>query len=201
MTTLYSPLGDKVEVTNPTRVAQLISRGYSETPITPPEPEPPPWEDGGGGGLTVPILEPNGDGDTYQFAKLDVSEDVQNEDTSNWLNRIELGYRRMVGAVLQPRRLVTFFNEFWEIRGVPAKPTTTYLRVYGKEFTADPDHDPTVPVIEVSTNRDTRITVWGVMANGDMVRKVGSEWVILSPVVVADADPGLPGIPWLNTGA
>lgn len=39
MTTLYSPLGDKVEVTSPTRVAQLLARGYSESPILPPSPD------------------------------------------------------------------------------------------------------------------------------------------------------------------
>lgn len=201
MTMLWSPTGTPVDVTDPARVAQLLARGWSETEIVPPEDPGPPWEDGDGGGLTVPILEPSGDADTYQFAKLDVSEDVVNEDASSWPNRIELGLRRMVGAVLQPRRLVTFFNEFWEIRGVPAKTTTTWLRVYGKEFTADPDHDPTVPLIEVSTNRDTRITNWGVMANGDMVREVNGEWVVLSPVIISNTDPEIPGIPWLNTGA
>ena len=199
MTMLWSPTGTPVDVTDPARVAQLLARGWSETEIDPPEDPGPPWE--GGGGLTVPILEPSGDGDTYQFANLSISEEVQDEDTSSWPDRIVLGYRRMVGAVLQAARKVTFFNEFFEVRGVPAKSTTTWLRIYGKEFSADPDHDPTVPVFEVSTDRDTRITTFGIMANGDMVREVNGEWVVLSPVIISDTDPEIPGIPWLNTGA
>jgi hypothetical protein len=146
----------------------------------------------------LPLTPAAGDPDTWTFGDLVVAEEVEAEDTSAWPDRFRFFFQRMIAGVLQPRRLTVWFNEFFEIRGVPAKTNTTVCRFYVREFPTDPAHSSTVPVLEVADDRTNRNVMFGIMGNGDIVRTIGGVLVVHKLVLVSTTDPGVANTPWLD---
>lgn len=83
--------------------------------------------------------------------------------TGTWPNRLEMKFQPSG----QSAALTGYFNEYGEIRAVPAKNNTVALRAFGKQFPGDATH--TGPVIELQDNRTDRNSMFSVDATGAVV--------------------------------
>jgi hypothetical protein len=86
-----------------------------------------------------------------------------NTATSSWPERLRFNYDD--GTRI---RRTGYFNEYGEIRAIAAKATTVALRCYSKEFTADGNRDMTVPVLQVSDDRNLNTNLFAVYGDGDV---------------------------------
>lgn len=188
MTTLYSPLGAKVSVTDPARVTALEARGWTLTAPTIPAPPDPPWE---GGGLTLPISA-TGPGATFEVAEYIVQENSLNEDFSTYPDREVWRFKRFGDIDPDGGNLISVKNEFGETRMYPAKPSTTPFRIYAKEHASDPDHSTSVALLEILSDRDNRTLIFAVYSDG---RIVAPGYTV---VYAGTTNPGA-GVAWLNT--
>jgi len=111
--------------------------------------------------------------------------------TSGWINR---WVWKFVSSSVT--RLVTFLNEYGELRGAPAKLNTTWLRVFIKDGPSTPSgtRDPDVPIMQMMDDRTNRTPVWGLYPDGN--QRVGEEEIEMSYVLVlGDSDPIPTGTP------
>jgi hypothetical protein len=83
--------------------------------------------------------------------------------TANWPERLRFNYDDGTRV-----RRTGYFNEYGEIRSIAAKTNTTAARFYGKEFTADGTRDVTVPVLQVSDDRNLNTNLFAVYGDGDV---------------------------------
>ncbi len=104
--------------------------------------------------------------------------------TADWLNRFEVRFQRFPpgpGANTFPSVLTFFLNEYGEVRALPAKPSTVALRVFTKEQAGSVDHDPSVNVFEVMSDRDTRVILAGIKPDGTFNAKNVEDKVVTVP--------------------
>lgn len=146
-----------------------------------------------GASFTFPATV-SGPGSSMQFANLTINETTENEDTSNWPNRWTTSFRRMVGGVLQAAALVSWFNEYGELRIIPAKSNTIPLRLFVKNSPTDPAH--TVNMFEIVNDRTNRVVQFAVDSNGKVTAPN------IGPLVVVSASPPTDTTAvWINLSA
>lgn len=131
---------------------------------------------------------------SVQFANVTINESVENEDTTNWPNRLTFSFRRMIGGVLQGAVLTAWHNEYGEFRVMPAKSNTIPFRIFGKNSPTDPAH--TVNLIEVVNDRTNRVVQFAVDSTG----KVTAPNIGPKLVVSASAPTDTTAV-WINLSA
>lgn len=108
--------------------------------------------------------------------------------TTAWPNRVEHFYDATVGGGAP--KLVSFLNEYFEYRFVPAKYNTVGLRGFLRNSTSDTARDMTIPVIEIMDDRGSRNHIWGVY--GDGIVKIAAGEIATAYVVVLVGAAAIP---------
>lgn len=118
--------------------------------------------------------------------EITVSDD--NSSTTNWINRWV--WKFLPYGVGEITRLVTLLNEYGELRGIPAKLTTTWLRMFLKDSPTNPSgtRDPDVPIAQLMDDRTNRNPIWGLYPDGK-VRVGVDEIEVQYSIVLGAADP------------
>lgn len=112
------------------------------------------------------------------FADLIINED--SSPTTGWRDRFRASYHTLLGVT----SLVHWWNEYFELRLMPAKSNTVPFRIFVKNTPADPAH--TGMVLEITDNRTDRNTLAGFDSAGNVVAvNLGLQLVAAS---VAPAD-------------
>lgn len=106
----------------------------------------------------APVIQGDGGGASYFSGTIE--DDAS--DTATWPNRWEWKFRPGGGAL----NLVSWFNEYGELRNTPAKVNTVAHRMFTRSTTSDPVH--TGPVWEIVDCRDDRSNVASVDAAGNL---------------------------------
>lgn len=105
--------------------------------------------------------------------------------TAGWPNRLAFLYKIFGGTA----KLVSWFNEYGEIRVTPAKDNTVGLRVFvgdtPGEFSA---RNQTAPVLEVSSDRANRNNVFGIYGDGALT--INGRRVTVGPTPPASPEVG-----------
>lgn len=106
--------------------------------------------------------------------------------TANWPNRMIFQFDPLgAGETVQ-----TFcLNEYGEPRVIPAKPNTVGFRVFEKQFSSSPAHSATVPVLEVMSDRDNRVSQFAVMPGGKTVQ--AGDATIGGKITASNLPPGI----------
>lgn len=96
--------------------------------------------------------------------------------TAGWLDRLVFQFKAVADAALHP---TSWFNEYGEFRGMPAKSNTVAGRFFAAvDATALAARSATTPVFEVTDQRDgTRTTIFAVYHDGSM-RFAGRKFTI-----------------------
>lgn len=140
---------DAVRAVTPHGVAAVIAGLPPTTPSAPDHP--------GDYVITDPL--------TQKWASIDIRDN--GSATGSWVNRLEFFFRSLGSSV---SNLVTWINEYGELRVLPAVNNTVGFRVFAaKDATGLAARSLTVPVMEVTNQRDgTRTTMFGVYGDGSM---------------------------------
>lgn len=109
-----------------------------------------------------------------------------NSSTANWVNRLTYSFKLFGASVAE---LVTWINEYGEIRGMPAKSNTVAARWFmAKDSTAYTARSATVPTLEVADKRDgVRTTKFGVYKDST---RINGYLVTIGPVVPSSPEAG-----------
>ena len=110
--------------------------------------------------------------------------------TGSWINRWVWKFLPTGGGAIT--RLVTFINEYGELRGIPAKLNTVWLRIFIKDAASNPSgtRDANVPIMQVMDNRTDRVPIWGLYPNGKI--RVGANEVETEAVIRLTAAASVP---------
>lgn len=95
------------------------------------------------------------------FIDLQINEDAS--PSAGWRDRLRASYRTLLGVT----SLVQWWNEYFELRLMPAKNNTVALRIFVKNDPADPAH--TGMVLEITDNRTDRNTIAGFDSLGNVI--------------------------------
>jgi hypothetical protein len=71
-----------------------------------------------------------------------------------WPNRLMFRFKRL--GAQYPETLTAFFNEYGELRCIPAQGSTVPFRIFTRETSAHTAHNAGVPVLEVMDDRSSR---------------------------------------------
>lgn len=130
------------------------------------------------------------DGFIEQFTVADDS-----TSTSNWPDRI-VNFFRPPGAIDAMRRMVSWFNEYLELRLAPAKHNTVALRIFIRDNSTvqTTARDADVPLLQMMDDRTNRTPVWGLYPNGKI--RIAEEEIETAHVIqLGAADPVPTGTP------
>ncbi len=104
---------------------------------------------------TVPLTSLN-----ETFGAFEIQDD--NTSTASWPNRLAFFFKPFGGS----SNLVSWFNEYGELRVTPAKSNTVAVRIFGQNSAAPNTHSGAL--FEVQDNRVDRLTVFSVNQSGDV---------------------------------
>lgn len=127
--------------------------------------------------ITVPL--------TDQWATVDIQDDGGS--TTSWKNRLEFFFRAFGASVSS---LVTYINEYGELRGVPAKNNTVGWRLFmAADDAGFAARSTTVPVMEIADKRTgVRTPYFAVYADG--ATRLGTYKVSISPTIPSAPEAG-----------
>lgn len=97
------------------------------------------------------------------FAKYYITDEGASAD---WPNRLEFWFTPANPTTGGPAHRTAFFNEYGEIRCTPGRPNTVPFRIFTKEYSSFPARNMTVPIIEVTDDRNNRNTLFAVYGDG-----------------------------------
>jgi hypothetical protein len=102
------------------------------------------------------------------------------------VNRFQVFFKAVGGI----RNLVTWINEYGELRSLPAKTNTVGLRVFAaKDAAGLIARSATTPVMEVTNQRDgTRTTIFAVYSDG--ATRMGGYKVTIGPTIPTSPESG-----------
>lgn len=135
----------------------------------------------------------NGGDSTAWIEEFTVTDDATS--TSGWKNRFVGWFRhRVSGSPVSDslRRMVIWFNEYFELRLAPAKHNTVALRVFVRDTatTQTTARDSTVPLIQLMDDRNVRTPIWGLHDDGKI--RVGANEVPTQHIIVLSAAAAVP---------
>jgi len=95
-------------------------------------------------------------------------------DQGTWLNQLEFAWRTAGGV----EKMTSYFNEFGELRVLPAQNTSVAFRVFTKAGANDTDH--TGNLIELQDDRETRTVLFSVDPTGKVTApNIGAKVITL----------------------
>ena len=107
----------------------------------------------------VSLTDPTSD----QLGRVTVVDDGSS--TASWPDRFEFFFDPAGAA---SARRTSYFNEYGELRISPAKGSTVPMRLFQRETTSDPVHNPGVALFEIMDNRSTRNIIYQIHNDGSV---------------------------------
>ena len=129
-----------------------------------------------------------------------------NSSSGTWPDRLGFRYDDTAHA----DHYTSWFNEFGELRIIPAKTNTVAFRIFTKDVTASTSHDAGIPVFEIVYNRDVRTPYHEMYSNGNFYHSgagtVGGALAVTGDVTAPNigekvvtwatgSEPSLTGVP------